>query len=223
MAIVKKGDTTKEISENLVDYYEATGWEVIERANQEKIVFLTISYQRIIGYQKIVLNDNNYEQYGYSKDDNGYYIFDYYQGKKVYVDEAEAPIVKNYTYPLPSPSSFNMTYADVDRDGSGRNENDGMMQRERIGHYSSYDTTWDIVPDAIERQQLVKILRRVPPSFTLSFYDSDNIESKKDILVYRGDITENAYMFTSNGKIFKGLKTTFIQFDITPYDDNSEE
>ena len=115
------------------------------------IDLLKISYERIVGTQEIELNDSNYQEYGYAKDDTGYYKYDSEQEENVYFTTHEIDILKTYTHILPNPSKFDDTYADVDKEGSGRNESNGQMQRERIGHYCSIDVQWNIIPNSNER------------------------------------------------------------------------
>lgn len=187
------------------------------------IDLLKISYDRIVGTQEIELNDSNYQEYGYAKDDNGYYKYDSEQEENVYFTTHEIDILKTYTHILPNPSKFDDTYADVDKEGSGRNESNGEMQRERIGHYCSIDVQWNIIPNSNERINLIRILRNLPPKFRLEYHDSDsvsNVTTTKEF--YRADISESLYLFVEDSQLWKGISTTFIQFNVEEYNDQEE-
>ncbi len=186
------------------------------------INLLKVSYDRIVGKNRIELTDSNYENYNFLKDDKGYYQKDE-NGDKVYTTYTEENITQSFSHILPNPSSFFTTYSDVDKEGSGRNETTGQMERERIGHYCSLDVTWDIIPNSKERINLVKILRNLPIEFKLTYKDSD-IEASSSVTktFYRADISEDLYMFLEDNQIWKGLSTSFIQFDVESYDDGKE-
>lgn len=186
------------------------------------INLLKVSYDRIVGKNRIELTDSNYENYNFLKDDKGYYQKDE-NGDKVYTTYTEENITQSFSHILPNPSSFSTTYSDVDKEGSGRNETTGQMERERIGHYCSLDVTWDIIPNSKERINLVKILRNLPIEFKLTYKDSD-IEASSSVTktFYRADISEDLYMFLEDNQIWKGLSTSFIQFDVESYDDGKE-
>lgn len=187
------------------------------------IDLLKISYERIVGTQEIELNDSNYQEYGYAKDDSGYYKYDSEQEENVYFTTHEIDILKTYTHILPNPSKFDDTYADVDKEGSGRNESNGEMQRERIGHYCSIDVQWNIIPNSNERINLIRILRNLPPKFRLEYHDSDsvsNVTTTKEF--YRADISESLYLFVEDSQLWRGISTTFIQFNVEEYNDQEE-
>ncbi len=187
------------------------------------IDLLKISYERIVGTQEIELNDSNYQEYGYAKDDTGYYKYDSEQEENVYFTTHEIDILKTYTHILPNPSKFDDTYADVDKEGSGRNESNGEMQRERIGHYCSIDVQWNIIPNSNERINLIRILRNLPPKFRLEYHDSDsvsNVTTTKEF--YRADISESLYLFIEDSQLWQGISTTFIQSNVEEYNDQEE-
>ncbi len=187
------------------------------------IDLLKISYERIVGTQEIELNDSNYQEYGYAKDDSGYYKYDSEQEENVYFTTHEIDILKTYTHILPNPSKFDDTYADVDKEGSGRNESNGQMQRERIGHYCSIDVQWNIIPNSNERINLIRILRNLPPKFRLEYHDSDsvsNVTTTKEF--YHADISESLYLFVEDSQLWQGISTTFIQFNVEEYNDQEE-
>ena len=187
------------------------------------IDLLKISYERIVGTREIELNDSNYQEYGYAKDNSGYYKYDSEQEENVYFTTHEIDILKTYTHILPNPSKFDDTYADVDKEGSGRNESNGEMQRERIGHYCSIDVQWNIIPNSNERINLIRILRNLPPKFRLEYHDSDsvsNVTTTKEF--YRADISESLYLFVEDSQLWQGISTTFIQFDVEEYNDQEE-
>lgn len=187
------------------------------------IILLKVIYERIIGTNEITLTDNNYEEYGYLKDENGYYKFDVDDETKIYDTTVSVDITKEYSHILPNPTSLKKTYSDVDKEGSGRNSSDGMMSRERIGNYCSIDLTWDIIPNTIERINLIRILRSLPPKITLEYNDSDNnYETKTMQEMYRSDISEDLYMFTKDKQIWQGLSTSFVQWNVESYDDSIE-
>ena len=196
------------------------------------IDLLVISYERVIDTQEVQLNDDNYEQYGYLKEANGhvigektyyYYLINNETNEREYYEKHEVEFKKSFTHKLPNPTSFSKTYSDVDRSGSGRNESDGQMYRERVGHYCSLNVTWDIVPNSVERRNLVKILRNLPPSFKLTYKDSSNsVTETTTEEFYRADINEQLYLFLQDRQIWKGLSTSFIQFNVEPYEDEKE-
>ena len=190
-----------------------------------QIDLLKVSYDRIVGTNMVTLTDDNYEQYGYQKDSEGYYKIDEEYNEKVYnkLGYEEVDVTQHFEHILPNPSKFSPTYSDVDKEGSGRNESNGQMTRERIGYYQSFDVTWDIVPNSSEGINLMRILRALPPSFQLEYYDSDNDHSEtKTGTFYHGDISCDLYLFTRESQIWKGITTSFIQYDVTPYDDGVE-
>lgn len=187
------------------------------------IDLLKISYERIVGTQEIELNDSNYQEYGYAKDDTGYYKYDSEQEQNIYFTTHEIDILRTYTHILPNPSKFDDTYADVDKEGSGRNESNGEMQRERIGHYCSIDVQWNIIPNSNERINLIRILRNLPPKFRLEYHDSDSVSNVTTIKeFYRADISESLYLFVEDSQLWKGISTTFIQFNVEEYNDQEE-
>ena len=188
-----------------------------------EIQLLKISYDRIIDTQEIALNDSNYTQYGYLKDDKGYYIYDNDLEQNIYFTHHDVDIKQTYTHILPNPSKFTPTYSDVDKEGSGRNEATGLMVRERIGHYFNIDVQWNLIPNSKERINLVRILRNLPPKFNLEYYDSDNDSTTTTIKeFYRADISEDLYVFTKDRQIWRGLATSFIQFNVDEYSDEQE-
>lgn len=250
MAKVRNGNTIKEIDQNLIDLYEVLGWEVVDPliASNDEINLLTIKYRRVIGEEKIIINENNYMEYelipvivtedtinnfdlesSYLLDPNSSIVYGntYYSkqdpitGKGIIYEYILEEQTQEYQHILPNPSKMDITYSDVDREGSGRNENDGMMVRERIGHYQSIAVQWNIIPNEIKRRNLVKVLKSLPPSFTLIYYDNDNKQTK-EMLAYHSDIQDSAFLFVKDNQIWQGLSTSFIQFDITPYDDGKD-
>lgn len=192
-------------------------------AESTQIDLLKISYDRVVGTDTITLDDSNYQEYGYSKDEEGYYIYDEELEENIYFTEHDVDITEHYEHILPNPSKFTTTYSDVDKEGSGRSESDGQMIRERIGHYQAIDVAWDVVPTSKDGINLSRILKSLPPSFTLEYHDIEG--ETRDIktgVFYRGDINYNLYLFLRDRQIWDGLSTTFIQFDVTPYDDSVE-
>lgn len=187
------------------------------------IDFLKVSYERIVGTQTIALNLGNYKEYGYSQDVDGFYLLDEDGETKVYFTEHEINITQSYSHILPPPSKFTPTYSDVDKEGSGRSESDGQMIRERIGHYKAFDVSWNIVPNSKEGINLARILKNLPQKFTLKYHDIENeIEQLSENEFYRGDINYDLYLFLKDRQVWRGISTSFIQFDVTPYDDSVE-
>ncbi len=186
------------------------------------IDLLKLSYNRIISTEEVTLTDDNYEKYGYLKDDNGYYKLDE-NGEKEHYTTIEVDVYQKYEHILPNPSTYDMTYSDVDKEGSGRKSSNGLMVRERIGHYCSLDVKWNVIPNTQERINLLRILRNLPPQFTLEYHDSDNDVNTTTVKeFYRADISESLYLFTQDRQIWQGLSTNFIQFNVDSYDDSVE-
>lgn len=191
-------------------------------ADNINVDLLKVTYSRVTETIVVPLTDDNFRSFGYKKDENGYYKFDVALNQNVYATEEYYYGTTEFSHILPNPSGFAITYSDVDKSGSGRDET-GTVVRDRMGHYMSIDVTWDIVENSIERRNLVRILRNIPPKFKLTFHDSDNKPDEvKMIDCYHGDIKENLYLFLQNNQIWKGLSTTFIQSNIIPYDDSIE-
>lgn len=225
---IKNGNTIKEINSSLFEIYSLLGWVKADdtEISKDEVNLLKVKYSRVIGTTTVTLNDSNYQELGFKKGGDSssgyyYYLIDESTGQEVKYTETEVEEKKYYEYILPNPSSLTPTYSDVDKEGSGRNENDGLMVRERIGHYQSLDVTWNIVPNSQERIDLVKILKSLPPSFTLVYYDNDS-KDEKEMLCYHGDIKDDLYIFLKDNQIWKSLTVSFIQFDITPYDDSTD-
>ena len=183
-----------------------------------------IEYERIVDTITITLTDDNYEQYGYLKDEKGYYLIDESDEEtKIYFVEHDIDVKQTYNHILPNPSKLSITYSDVDKEGSGRSEADGMTFRERLGHYQALDVVWDIVENSKEGKNLIRILKNLPPSFTLRYHDIENESDEIDEgIFYHGDINYGLYLFLKDRQIWNGISTSFIQYDVTPYDDSQE-
>lgn len=196
------------------------------------IVLLEVYYERIVETKEITLNDDNYSQYGFQReqDEEGnvsYFTYDTDGETKIYSTIAEVNITKKFSHQLPTPSSFSVTYADVDKEGSGRDESSGEVIRDRLGHYQSIDVTWDIVKGSTSGRNFMKVLKNLPPFFTLKYYEIENIYNEgvqeySEIECYHGDIQYGMYLFLKDNQIWQGIKTTFIQSDVTPYNDQAE-
>ena len=200
---------------------------------------LEIYYDRVATSEEIILTEENCEQYGYiattttldgidgvlvfykegtseeefiqptSKDEEGNYIttiiYETYQ---------------RYSHIAPPCSSYKPSFADVDKEGSGRNSLTGEMFRERIGSYSMLTLTWDLIPNSKEYNNWYRILTHLPPYFYAKLLSPNGeIVEKK---MYRGDVETDLYLFVEDGQMWKGLSTTFTQWDIDPYDDTLE-
>lgn len=137
-------------------------------------------------------------------------------------------VEQEFTHNAPPCSNFKIKYADVDKEGSGRNELTGEMFRERIGYYVSIEMKWDLIPNSAEYIEWYEILTHLPPFFNCNFLMPNGKKITKKM--YRTDIDTDLYLFVapdpetySKGQqIWQGLATTFVQADVTPYDDNVE-
>lgn len=195
-----------------------------------KIDFLKINYQRLTSYELKKLTPQNCGAYGYKQGTgvhaNQYYYVgdnpDYKPTEDDYVAAFKNPVYTSYEHVLPPPTTFNPKFADVDRKGSGRNENSGEMYRDRLGYYTSVDITWDIVPNTKERQNLIKILKNLPSKIRLTYINSSGQSFSTDC--YRGDIDEQLYLFIdATNNIWKGLSTTFTDWNVLPYSEMGGE
>lgn len=206
---------------------------------------LEISYKRITNIETIELTKSNCENYAYHSTtakitvdgvEEEYTVY-YKWGNKPeeYVFPHEFKIIENqkvaityhdiYTEELfkhiaPACSGFKISFADVDKEGSGRNSLTGEMFRERIGSYMKVDLTWDLIPNTIEYNNWYKVLTKLPPTFNCKMLmPSGNIETKE---FYRGDISTTLHLFVSNRQIWTGLSTTFTQTKLDEYNDMEE-
>ena len=202
---------------------------------------LKIYYYRVYKVEEIELTKENCSSYGFSwttiKDiiygtNQDVVVFYPNEGSSenylVYTQKDDGTFVtihinelKNrYEHISPPCSSFSFSFADVDKEGSGRNSATGLMERERIGYYRNIDITYDLIPNTKEYNNWYKVLTHLPPDFYLQVLTpSGNIEN---IRCYRADVSTDLYLFSQNYQIWRGLKTSFIQFDVTPYDDKEE-
>lgn len=194
---------------------------------------LSINYDRVIRVEEIELTTSNagYYDYEYTTatiDGVEYTVFYKYGDnpenyiKPEIIDGVAKTFIqietkKSYSYTAPACSKFKINYADVDKEGSGRNPNTGVMVRERIGSYISVDLSWDLIPNSDNYNKWYKVLTHLPPSFNVELLmPSGEIETYQ---MYRGDVSTDLYLFYKDRQLWKGLTTTFIQFDITEYDD----
>lgn len=211
---------------------------------------LEISYKRITNIETIELTASNCEGYGYHSTKakitvdgvEGEYTVYYKWGNKpeeyVYPNEFKERVIdgvlkkvaityhEKYTetpippHVAPACSGFKISFADVDKEGSGRNSLTGEMFRERIGSYIKVDLTWDLIPNTIEYNNWYKVLTHLPPTFNCKMLmPSGNIETKE---FYRGDISTTLHLFVSNRQIWTGLSTTFTQTKLDEYNDMEE-
>lgn len=195
---------------------------------------LEIYYDRVIDTKKIELTKENCDEYDYyfsEKEIDGvsYTIFYKKDDKEEnYIkdenglpsNKIEIEITKKYSHIAPPCSKYQYSFADVDKDGSGRNSSTGEMFRERIGNYFMLEVAWDLIPNSVEFNNWYKVLTHLPPYFHIkSLSPNGNIEEKK---VYRGDISTDLYLFIKDRQIWQGLSTTFTQWDIDKYSDNEE-
>lgn len=203
---------------------------------------LEIYYDRIIDTEEIVLTSANCEQYGYLPTkltlDGVEYVVFYKQGTKetdiieyIYNSEDKTCVTiifnnsyERHTHIAPPCSKYEYQYADVDKEGSGRNSLTGEMYRERIGSYIMLTLSWNLIPNTKEYNNWFKILTHLPPMVYLKLLTpSGEIVEKQ---MYRGDVSTSLYLFVddSNGysQIWQGLQTTFTQWNIDEYDDTIE-
>lgn len=193
---------------------------------------LEISYERITGSETITLTTDNCSDYGYKYstttiDGKEYTIFYESYEDNFVKDENGLPsntiiqyTTTKYTHIAPPCSKYNISYADVDKEGSGRNSLTGEMFRERIGSYSMLEVAWDLIPNSKEYNNWYKILTHLPAFVTLKMLKPNGEIQEK--VMYRGDISTNLYMFVANRTIWQGLSTTFTDKDVQPYDDTEE-
>lgn len=126
----------------------------------------------------------------------------------------------NYEHIAPPCSQYKVSYADVDKEGSGRNSLTGEMFRERIGSYMLLDVAWDLIPNSKEYNNWYKILTHLPPRFYIEYLSPSGEFEKKEF--YRSDISTNLYLFIKDKQIWQGLSTSFTQWNVEGYDDNYE-
>lgn len=195
---------------------------------------LSIYYDRVVDLEKIELTTTNCSDYGYASStktiDNVQYIIFYKIGdnEENYIKNAdgmpsnvyEKEIIERFTHIAPPPSKYEIGFADVDKEGSGRNSLTGEMFRERIGYYTMLTISWDLIPNTIEYQNWYKVLTNLPSMVYLKLLmPNGEIEEKA---YYRGDISTNLYLFVSNRTIWQGLSTTFTEWYVNKYVDNQE-
>lgn len=121
------------------------------------------------------------------------------------------------TVDAPSCTNYVVSYADVDKEGSGRNPLTGEMYRERIGSYIKLDLTWDLIPGTIEYQNWYKVLTQLPKSFRADYLDPSSSELVTKTF-YRTDIQTELYLFIDEKcNIWKGLSTSFVQNDVSSF------
>lgn len=196
---------------------------------------LEIYYQRVDKeYNDILLTVGNCADYGYvaiEKEINGVNRTVFYKNTETpddYITPDEegntyidyVTYTEPYKHVAPACSSFKISFADVDKEGSGRNSLTGEMYRERIGKYIKIDLTWDLIPNTIEYNNWYKVLTSLPPFFNAKFLSPNGeIEDKK---FYRTDVTTDLYLFISNRQMWKGLATSFVQANVDVYEDKLE-
>ena len=139
---------------------------------------------------------------------------------EIYYDRVVNEQTIRYTHIAPPCSKYRISYADVDKEGSGRNSLTGEMFRERIGNYCMIELAWNLIPNTKEYNNWYRILTHLPPSFYCKcLMPSGNIEERK---FYRTDVSTDLYVFVENAQIWQGLSTTFVQFNVDEYDDTIE-
>jgi hypothetical protein len=195
---------------------------------------LEIYYDRILSERTVALSESNCRSYGYYSSrkeiDGTTYIVFYKEGEsgQDYLKDSEGKPyniisiqnTQTYSHIAPPPSKYEWSFADVDKEGSGRNSLTGEMFRERIGSYTMLTISWDLIPNTIEYNNWYKILTHLPPKVVLKLLTpSGDIEEKE---YYRGDVKTNLYLFVANKTIWQGLSTTFTQWNVDEYNNRIE-
>lgn len=197
---------------------------------------LEIYYDRVISSQLVTLYESNCQDYGYvatkkTIDGVEYTVF-YKQGTSeeeyikpeiangIAITQITHNITKRYTHIAPSCSKYKIDFADVDKEGSGRNSLTGQMYRERIGSYMKLELAWDLIPNSKEYNNWYKILTHLPPSFFCKLLLPNGEIQEKEF--YRGDISTTLYLFIKDRQIWNGLSTTFTQMNLDEYNDTLE-
>ena len=199
---------------------------------------LEIYYDRVASSEEVILTESNCQEYGYlstTRKIDGKDTIVFYPQDKTEDDYLEPTSVdengnlitsivlytyQRYSHIAPPCSSYRVSYADVDKEGSGRNSLTGEMFRERIGYYSMLTLSWDLIPNSKEYNNWYKILTHLPPQVYLKLLmPTGEIVEKK---YYRGDIETDLYLFIEDGQMWRGLSTTFTQWEVEEYDDTIE-
>ncbi len=198
---------------------------------------LEIIYERVVEVERIVLTESNCEKYGYlstqtsikgqtyivfyKKEDSPENFIQPEISNGVATTTINNNITKTFSHIAPPCSEYKISFADVDKEGSGRNSLTGEMFRERIGSYSMLNIAWNLIPNSKEYNNWYKILTHLPKKVTLRMLTpSGEIQNKE---YYRGDISTDLYLFLDKeNQIWNGLSTTFTQWEIDPYDDGFE-
>ena len=198
----------------------------------EKGNILSIWYKRPSQLEReVTLTPDNCQDYGYLTGTisiNGENIIVYYNENDTIENYIPYEIIngvattkilgrkiKIYEHNVPKCSKFDFNYADVDAEGSGRNETNGQMFRDRIGHYCMLDLAWDLIPNSIEYNNWLRVLTNLPTFFYAKFLSpTGEIFAKK---LYRTDIYTSLHLFTIGTQLWTGLSTTFVQADVDEY------
>lgn len=195
---------------------------------------LEVSYQRVASSEQVELTIENCRDYDYeytTKTIDGQEYTVFYpraeSSENYLTDDEGNPTNKvtiytynDYSHIAPACSNFKISYADVDKEGSGRNSLTGEMFRERVGNYCMIDLTWDLIPNTIEYNNWYKVLTHLPPKFKCKLLmPSGQIVEKQ---FYRSDISTTLYLFVADRQIWKGLSTSFIEWDVQKYNDTIE-
>lgn len=195
---------------------------------------LEIYYDRVVSVETIILTPTNCQGYGYShttRTINGtlYNLYyktgdtsdNYIKGENgLPINVIEKENVERFTHIAPPPSKYEISYADVDKEGSGRNSLTGEMFRERIGYYTMLTISWDLIPNSIEYHNWYKVLTSLPSMVYLKLLmPNGDIEEKA---YYRGDISTNLYLFVAERQMWQGLSTTFTEWYVNKYNESVE-
>ena len=195
---------------------------------------LEIYYDRVVSVEDVELTTNNCGDYDYSYstkeiDGTTYTIFyktgdsadNYIKGEDgLPTNVIEKETTERYTHIAPPPSKYEFSFADVDKEGSGRNSLTGEMFRERIGYYTMLTISWDLIPNTKEYHNWYRILTSLPDKVYLKLLTPNgDVEEKA---YYRGDISTSLYLFISEKTIWQGLSTTFTEWYVNEYDNSKE-
>lgn len=187
----------------------------------EREVTLTLKNCQDYGYLSTTINKNGQNLTVFYKEDNepnNYENYEIVEGDAI--TKVVARKLNVYEHKVPNCSKYEWNFADVDSEGSGRNELSGQMIRERIGYYCMLDLAWDLIPNTIEYNNWLKVLTNLPPFFYARFlYPTGEILEKK---FYRTDIYTSLHLFIKGNQIWTGLSTTFVQANVDKYEETFE-
>ena len=199
-----------------------TIWYKRPSGNEEEVTLTPENCQKY-GYLSGTINYNNVDIIVYYLEDetiDDYLEFEFDETNNVAITTIVASPLVKYEHVSPPCSKYDFNFADVDKEGSGRNELTGQMFREVIGRYCSLDLAWDLIPNSIEYNNWLRVLTNLPPFFYVKFLSpTGEILERK---FYRTDISTSLYLFTDGYQIWNGLSTSFVQANIDEIVDTYE-